>query len=739
MGYIGAPSLFPVDDINPSEKDRSWHLQYAKAIEYRDKRSVSRNLYRREQINTQRLYADGNQPVDKYQRMFGTIDEKNIDGYDQKVSYIDVNMAIMPIMTKFVDIAEELLKQTEFDIDATDIDPTAVKVKENQRLRVRASMAIKPLLQFLKDNNALEDIDMNSIPENLDELQIFAKLRHRLRQEIVAETGIRAVLFDTMHDEVVRRMDRDAVVSGEMACWHGVNAFTGKIESKYVDIAYLIADDIHGHHADDQKYIGFYEFVTIQQLKNEMSGELTRDQIEHLVTSYGGLNGYNREAIDQILNQIDRPDPYSNYYTTKVPVLRLYWRSTDITKKRKKKVHGMEMHFGNVDYNEPTGPRRNGEIYETHVETVHRCSYIPGTDIIYDYGKHNDITRYSHDKRRAMFPIQYVKVSNTSLVDRMIPLADQVQLSWIKIQNLIAKTPPNGLVIRASVLRNLNVDGNEMSMQAAIMMFQQSGVMVIEDDNLEDGIGNQIRPFEEHNPSFGPLYQNLLQHITTSINLIKEVTGLNDFMSSSNPGERAAVGVGQIALQAGQNAIAHVMRSKSKMHLEVCYSILSLLQIRAKVAPIQLSYPDLGIGTAETLEIGSEIGDGDSSGKFKLYLRPRPTQQQIAEIKQQALSMRQVEMQGGIGITYADYLYVSKLIDSGNFEYASAILAQRVEKNRKQKQQEKMQMMQMQSQMQQQQIATASQARMAESQNQAQVDLARQQVERERPQPQQGQ
>ena len=119
--YTNSNSAFPSQVVSDAEKaSLEYGSQVAMAIEYEwfksGRTNGNRYLTNWNNFNTLRLYARGEQPIQKYK------DELSING---DLSYLNLDWKPVPILSKFIDIVVNGISQRAYEIKAYAQDPSS--------------------------------------------------------------------------------------------------------------------------------------------------------------------------------------------------------------------------------------------------------------------------------------------------------------------------------------------------------------------------------------------------------------------------------------------------------------------------------------------------------------------------------------------------------------------------------------------------------------------------------------
>ena len=219
-----------------------------------------------------------------------------------------------------------------------------------------------------------------------------------------------------------------------------------------------------------------------------------------------------------------------------------------------------------------------------NVKAVYKGKYIIGTDYVFDYGRAENMVREKSNlsETQLSYCIIAPNMRNMrikSIVERMIPFADQIQLTHLKLQQLIAKARPKGLAIEIGGLENVTKgDGgavwDPLELQS---VYDQTGNFYYRSID-DDGTTRHGPPITELENGIGRDLQSLIAIYNYNLERIRDVTGINEARDASQPSTEALVGVQKLALLASNNATRQM--NNGLLHImEKCASV-SVLRLQ---------------------------------------------------------------------------------------------------------------------------------------------------------------
>jgi hypothetical protein len=219
---------------------------------------------------------------------------------------------------------------------------------------------------------------------------------------------------------------------------------------------------------------------------------------------------------------------------------------------------------------------------EVSKEVWYEGVIVAGTNIILQWEMCKNMVRPKSASNKAtpnyvLFAPRMYKGQIDSLVKRMIPFADQIQLIHLKLQQVQARIVPDGVFIDADGLNEVDLGtGAAYNPEDALKLYFQTG-SVIGRSYTGDGEFNNARvPIQELNSNSG---QSKIAALIGSYNhylsMIRDVTGLNEARDGSMPSPDALVGVQKLAALNSNTATRHIMEASLSIvkRLAECVSI----------------------------------------------------------------------------------------------------------------------------------------------------------------------
>lgn len=608
---------------------KSYGLDYFKAM-YHDWAGDNDSLLNTRKIRWQlaRNYAGGTQNDSIYRSQL------NVNGDE---SYMNLDWKIVPIIPKFIDIIVNSLTNIDYVITASAIDPLSVDKRKADELKMKTEMMIKSTIAEIETLSNVPFSDKASfVPNDNEELEIFMQMTYKQAVEISIESGIALAMNINEWKEVARRIIRDLVVIGIGAAKTEVN--NSGVVIRYVDPINMVVSYSTTPDFSKIKHAGEIRRITLESLKAEAGSELSDDEyrkIEELYKSRG--DDLRDETLIEVLDAqfiVDIQDRYEKKFNE--------YGTYSIRKK-------------DHNYKQPVNSKFTREVISDSYQCKFSGKYIVGTDYVYGYGKSkNQLRKKSNLSETFLDYVVYAPnldlMENKSLCERMIPFGDQIQLIHLKIQNLTAKVRPKGMAIEVGSLENVsNGKGGSFSPLEIQDIYDQTGNYYFR-FIADDGTPTQARPITELNGGMGDSLQELLGLYNHNLNMLRDVTGVNEARDGSVPNKDSVVGVAKLNLAASNNATRNINDAYLNIFKRTAESTVLMIQDLVYYNKPYRGYVSaLGDLKMKAIEITKDV----SLHEFGISIEPtlNEEERQILEVDiQRSLDSKELRLEDAIMI-----------------------------------------------------------------------------------------
>ena len=709
-----SPTSFPSQFVSDAEKaSDEFGLRVGQAIQYewfKKDGSQCRFYEQWRAFHRLRLYARGEQSVAKYKS------ELAVDG---DLSYLNLDWTPVPIIPKFVDIVVNGMSDRLFQVKAYAQDALSQAKRSKYQDMIEGQMIAKPVLQKIQEKTGANPfvVSPEELPESDEQMSLFMQLNYKPAIEIAEEEGINTMLEENKYLDLRKRFDYDLTTIGIGVSKHEFNIGEG-VKISYVDPANVVYSYTEDPHFKDCFYWGEVKTVNVNELR-KIDPSLTNEDLEEV--SKKGQSWYDYFNVAQY---------YDNdiFYRDTVTLLYFNYKTTHTFTYKKKVSNSGNVKMIEKDdtFNPPDEMMEEGNFEKVSktIDVWYDGVMVMGTNYLLKWELAKNMCRPKSSSQHAIpnyvavAPRMY-KGNIESLVRRMIPFADLIQMTHLKLQQVISRTVPDGVFIDADGLNEVDLGtGAAYNPEDALRLYFQTG-SVIGRSYTQDGEFNNARvPIQQLTSNSGASKtQMLIANYNHYLDMIRQVSGLNEARDGSSIDPNSLVGVQKLAALNSNTATRHILDGS----LFMFRSLSEALSYR--IADI-LEYSDfrddfinkIGKYNVSILSEISELYIYD----FGIFIEIAPDEEQKQMLEQNiqmALSKGDINLEDAIDIR-----------ELKNIKLANQLL--KLKRVKKQEREESMimqkQAMQAQQQMQSQQIAaqTAMQKIQAETQSKMQIKQA---------------
>ncbi len=697
------------------KKTKEFGLQVGQAIQYEwfRKEGVNQCRFYSQwlEFNRLRLYARGEQSIAKY---------KNELAVDGDLSYLNLDWTPVPIIPKFVDIVVNGMSDRLFTVKAYAQDAMSSEKRGKFQQMVETNVIAKPLFKQIEQDFGMDVFQVNpdELPESDLEMELYMQMNYKPAVEMANEIAINTLLEENHYDQTRKRCDMDLMTLGISMVKHEFQLGDG-IKVKYVDPANVVYSYTEDPYFKDCFYWGEIKTIPITEVL-KINPDLTQEDMREI--SKYSQSWYDYYNVAQMYEN-------SMFYRDTCTLLYFNYKSTESFVYKKKQTS--EGNYTTVpkddQFNPPKEMMEEGkfERVEKRIDVWYEGVMVMGTNIILKWELAKNMVRpqsasqYAMPNYVATAPRMY-KGNIESLVRRMIPFADLIQLTHLKLQQVISKVVPDGVFIDADGMNEVDLGtGNAYDPSDALRLYFQTG-SVVGRSYTQDGDFNQARvPITQLTSSSGSQkMQMLIGNYNHYLDMIRQVTGLNEARDGSTPDAYSLVGVQKLAALNSNTATRHILEGS----LFLTQTLAEALSIRAADV---LEYSDFADEFA--MQIGKyNLGLLDDIKNLYLYdfgifIEMSPDAEQKAMLEQ---NIQMALSKGGIDLEEAIDIREIK-----NIKMANQLLKVKRKQRQQQEQQQKATEMQMQQQNNMQSQQAAAQIQMQKIQMETQSKMQVKQAE----------
>tara|TARA_R110001592_G_scaffold40198_1_gene132144 strand:+ start:41 stop:1810 length:1770 start_codon:yes stop_codon:yes gene_type:complete len=403
----------------------------------------------------------------------------------------------------------------------------------------------------------------------------------------------------------------------------------------YVDPAYMVYSYTEDPNFEDIYYVGELKSITLPELKKEFPN-ISKKELERIQKMPGnrsyvtGWGDYDENTV-QVL--------YFEYKTYHNQVFKI--KQTD---------QGLMKALEKPDtFNPPESD--NFERVSRSIEVLYTGAKVLGTDTMLSWKLAENMTRPYADTTKvemnyALCAPRIYKGRIESLVSKCIGFADMIQLTHLKLQQVLSRMVPDGVYLDMDGLAEVDLgNGTNYNPAEALNMYFQTGSIVGRSLTQEGDINQGKVPIQELNSSSGQAkIAALIQTYQYYLQMIRDVTGLNEARDGTTPDKGTLVGLQKMAANASNVATRHIKQSSLYLTLRIAENI-ALKLADALEFPLTRNALQNSISTysVKTLEEVADLNLHD----FGIFLELEPDEEEKAKLEE---NIQVALQQGGIDL-----------------------------------------------------------------------------------------
>lgn len=629
----------------------------------------------REDFEKLRAYGAGRQPEDIYKpyfygankdRMGNTFNNEGVDiggvssHFDSreyaKKALAHMNWKVMSPMGKIKDKIHASFYGNAYDINIECVDENSIDEQQNAKWKawVDSQQEQIDMMNQLKEITGIPYEEPTQRISSLTELELHeANGDFKLNFAKEGEKVIKDAWNISNQDELDQRILDD--LSDINICAYRVyyDREIGKEMIRYVNPSN--AGIQHSRHNDFRDSSYAYEVVFEPAHKLQQFG-IDPKTLPSIAQNYAGMFG--NPEWEGKYEWIGETEPLVSCGFFKVPVMDLEWIDVDVDKMVK-----YETSYGTKQirpYQQGEKLSANKQYQETKIHKVYQCKWVVDTDILYDWGlKPNQPRR---EKNQAVLSFHFIKGKlQQSLVERLIPVLDDFQLTWLKYQDAKASAVKSGLAIEFGSLMGMKMGGGELSPFDLISIYRTTGDIFYRRNQRHLGT-SQPMPITPMQGGMGNILNELVIALDTNAKMIEEITGINPVSLGSTADPRAGKAVMEMSVSNSSSPIKNIFDKVFLLKAHTSLDLLQRVQLDLRNSPTVRKRYAAVIGTLGVESLVQAEGRGVAFG-FKLVARPSQDEMQLI-FKYVEVAL-QAGKNGLPGITVPEAMYLTRRAKEG--------------------------------------------------------------------------
>ena len=695
---------YPLATIDPREKGFDYILQYVKAA-WNESMGVMPGMlfFGQSRFAEIKSYALGKQSISKYKKILGVADiEDN--------SWLNINWEPIQALNKYREIAISKLLQNQFDVQCFAIDPLAKSEEDMQFNAMKVKIMMRE--QAMAMGSDLADHPMlkpqQGEPEDMEQLAIMQEFGYKHAMAMEAEEAIQLIQQQNNIEEVRKRVV-------ECLYDYGIGGYTtfidenGMVKFREVVPKNLILSRCNKNDFSDLVHWG----EVIEVRVPDLAPYFTKEQMDDICLNVAGKWGNPRTFVPISGGGYNRG--WNRFKVLVLDFKFLTWNDTVYKKEvdnrgnirfgktkfqQKKTMMQEDATLTNDEFNEPISVsedrveqgKAQPEFMTSTKEVVYKTKWLVGTEYMYEYGLSENMARKKSSWWNTSLDIQlyawnFDEMMFSGITERLMPIEDDICLTWYKLQNLSNKLIPYIINLDLNAMEGLNMGkgGENLKPAEAVDFLFNNFVSLYRSTDLLSSNPN-YKPVSIEATGQLAAFSQLYEKLNNNINLMRQVSGLNEATDSSTVNAKNLNSTNNAMLESTNNALYMPMFADKQLMKKLCDSIIMKVQIAVKLGKVSGYAKALGASTVKFLEINPDL----SLYEMGIFVEDAPTKEERAALWQE-VSVK--ESQGLLDIS--DKILV---MSCRNLKQAAMLLAYKVKKNTERMQNEKMQLQQQQQQ-----------------------------------------
>ena len=719
----------PNERINPSDKNADYHKkwsQFVYALYLRGSCAWGVDGYNK--FSELRSYSLGKQNCDKYKVWLSSEVSTNqsstiaVDSFDSTpLSRISRREGWYNLMFDNISPAPTILEalhgqfdELDYDLYTNVIDANSKDIEENEAYQRLVEGIFRDWQIEYKQKAGIPVDEDTYYPKSIQEFEAFKaqdgfKLNvARSIQRLLRYTfGLSPNSWDTV---TRKKVIDDIICLGYAAVRDYFDAEDNKFKQKWIDPARLVVQYSNSSDYNDSEYHGYFEFWTVSNLKQKLPDVAESKWLGLAKANAGQYGNFN---WDSKYSKLDPSTYMYGYDGFKVPVFETEWIDCD-SKKRKyyKDRYGRDQ-VKDVDYNTKEKTTAQSEIKSLSVRLVRECKWVVGTDYTFDTGVVKMASRRNYSKPQSTFHVE--QLLQTSIMERLIPILDQIEITFLRYQNSLAKMVENGYAVNTSMLGNVTLGGNKLKPAEVIKLYKQTGFFLYQ-YSAGTGLytGGAALPISEIPGGMKNRVEETIRTLDMWLGQIKTQTGIDVVALSSQPQAVDTSEGAQETIQITQNIFKTITNAVKELKQSVGESLMRRIQIGVRNSDvIRKAYA----GVISKTDMDALVMMESEHVQYGLSLKAKPDRRAKLRFENWVnLALQNTrEQRPGIDLNDAIF-FMSQLENGADISELEKQLQYTIDKNKQEAAAQSQQMIESQGEQQRQTDAQKAQIEMAKLQ-----------------------
>jgi hypothetical protein len=603
---VSTPDGFPNPLADKKTKEsEAYTLAYAKAMYAQFGKFGLRAFWNdRDQYSILENYALGMQPIDKYKKLMDSWEDE-----PGKNSFLNINWSVLNLASKFVNIMVDKIVATGYDVQCSAIDPLALDAKRERAAKIRAVMEHKAWLTEMQIPLDPQELGFSPdmLPDHVDELEMFMAMNDKDKFAMNAEMAIDLHFTNNEFEQVRREYIRDSIIYGPMGV-EARNDVNGNTRIKRINPKNTVVGNSKSEDFKNVAHGGYIEQMSFAELQAEAGSKFTQEQYEDIYKNYSALLGPTQSESTTSFYS----GPYERSNERTVSVLKFYYKTgiKDTYVKKKDSRGNSRLYEQGPNTKEKEGQTIIRDVYEV----VFEGHWIVNSNYLYNSGKMKDMEVDESAPCNTTIPLHIIWPNmldgkGASILSYCIPVFDLIQNNWNNFQHMLAQIRPDGEAINVDALADIafGAGGKKLTPKEILDLYYKRGTILFSGKGL-DGTqnGNALPIIPLNNNNYGKA-EGYLNNVFALINILRQITGMNEGVDASTPSPDALVGTMQMAAIGANSALSYIQTADRLMVKHIAESCIKLTQNAIRRGEVSGYIDSVGIGAVNYWSVNKDI------------------------------------------------------------------------------------------------------------------------------------
>jgi len=566
---------------NRQKADPAFGIEVARSISSTVDRGYNGYFTRRNsRIKVSRDIAAGEQNMSQF------LDLMSIDG---KNSFANLDLTPPCIAPKFMDIITQHFMERSEDVKVSAIDPQSKKREKRAKNEAQYRMENKDMIGDIQQQSGVPVEDPHAFtPEDKDDLDFFFGYEYQLPEEIKFEKAVDYVLVDNDWETVCKRKSLEDLEEAGLGATRTYVDVNGRIKIRVCE--------------PENTFYSWSKFPDLRDIA--WCGELYKMKVTEYRARFANdyIKQYGQDLAEQMLFEdvvkaSSRVPDYTSL-TWQYEWAYAYYRPYDDWE-----VEVMDFEFKTVDNDiyttktnrygnliavdrrdkMPQNLGENKEVVVKQVYNIYRGYYVRRLDKLFEWQLAKNMIRPQSNLSDVYFSYSFYmpknrNMTNVTLPQRMQSAINQMTLAHLKIQLLIAKMRPAGVMIDIDGLLNVDLGlGHTITPLEMQKIYDQTGNIFYK-SMKDDGDTRQLAPIQElPNAGSVPQIQAQITVYNFYLERLRQDLGTNEYVEGHSVNPKLGLGVMQNQMAASNRATEFIYEGYLSLMQNTCRKVAMLL------------------------------------------------------------------------------------------------------------------------------------------------------------------